>query len=868
MKHRVPHVAAVNEVMQQPRSRGCRFSKPALMLICSIVIVLFDIVFLHGEIFSSSATRSSTTSSLIDKTIQALSVPSHSKKSPGIRSSRSKDDPFWQQYHNMSIVYTWVNGSDPVFAAKRAAHGKRGSESRYRDTEELLHSLRSFALYAPWHTGMIFIVTPGDHPYWLDISHPRIKIIDQETLIPSEVLPVFNSAIIEMNLYKIEGLSDIFIHMNDDYLIGRPLHPSDFVTDDGGVRLYHEKGTISGGLKEYRRNKAARVKLWLSSVYHTAGLLSEEFGRGTRRFVKHAPFVYSKEIMVKMRSRWQKHFKVSQHEKFRSHGDILIPFAHHGFVKATRMISFSDHVGDNDQDAILCIVKDDMSTPHSKMVDHISHPHLYFTVNDGFKLSASAEWLRSFLHHILPEPSEFELLDRSPLANRTDIAAWSDDYDVMSVRSQRASAGTLGSEDRSGGTKQSVLKKPKAAAASCDYSCSGHGECTSSGCRCASGFIGMFCDYEDNGQKTYEIVPDCEGVDVVFTWVNGSDPTLINNMRTYSNVTDTNRIRDFGQLRYGLRSILVHAPWVRHIWVVSGTMKPDWLSSSDPRLSFVSHDEIFTEDELPQLNSNSIQLRLWKIKHLAHRFISMDDDFFLNLPVPPEMVLGSSLTQTTQFYRSRFRPSRLIDGVYKESLIGTKKQVKNIFEINGFDREWYSVGHVPPVFDKYMTEEVQHEFQDNFNELVKKKIRSPEDFEPTYAYAFMIQGLAKNARETLKVFSEKQYPAHDLVCKIAGRHHTRWSETQKASFSEKYSTDCIEDIISSSPTAPLPESCQSLIHKEVTKLSTTFNRDSNAGGYFVMMTNKLSFKTLTKNLKSGTRRFVCLNDDYGVKVCS
>lgn len=40
--------------------------------------------------------------------------------------------------------------------------------------QELRFSLRSIEMYAPWVRN-IYIVTNGQIPYWLDLSHPRLK---------------------------------------------------------------------------------------------------------------------------------------------------------------------------------------------------------------------------------------------------------------------------------------------------------------------------------------------------------------------------------------------------------------------------------------------------------------------------------------------------------------------------------------------------------------------------------------------------------------------------------------------------------------------------------------------------------------------
>lgn len=49
-------------------------------------------------------------------------------------------------------------------------------QNRFSDNDELKYSLRSLQLYAPWIRN-IYIVTNGQIPRWLNLKHPRIRII-------------------------------------------------------------------------------------------------------------------------------------------------------------------------------------------------------------------------------------------------------------------------------------------------------------------------------------------------------------------------------------------------------------------------------------------------------------------------------------------------------------------------------------------------------------------------------------------------------------------------------------------------------------------------------------------------------------------
>jgi hypothetical protein len=127
----------------------------------------------------------------------------------------------------VDAVWTWVNGSDPVWQRikqqydppPRTLFGRRVSKSignKYREHDELRFSLRSIWMNAPWIRNLI-IVTDGQVPYWLDCTHPRVRVVDHRELFddPTTQLPTYNSLAIESVLHRIPGLSEFFLYLNN-----------------------------------------------------------------------------------------------------------------------------------------------------------------------------------------------------------------------------------------------------------------------------------------------------------------------------------------------------------------------------------------------------------------------------------------------------------------------------------------------------------------------------------------------------------------------------------------------------------------------------------------------------------------------------
>ena len=135
----------------------------------------------------------------------------------------------------IDIVIPWVDGEDPIWQQEKAKYSStdpQGNESyRFRDWDLLHFFFRGIEKYAPW-INQIHFITCGHLPRWLNTNHPKLHIVRHDQYIPEQYLPTFSANPIELNIHKIEGLSEKFIYFNDDMYIMQPLSPSDFFVDD------------------------------------------------------------------------------------------------------------------------------------------------------------------------------------------------------------------------------------------------------------------------------------------------------------------------------------------------------------------------------------------------------------------------------------------------------------------------------------------------------------------------------------------------------------------------------------------------------------------------------------------------------------
>ncbi len=137
---------------------------------------------------------------------------------------------------DIDFVITWVDGSDPEWQAAYKkwlpanTEGLDVSEARYRDWGLLRYWFRGVEKFAPW-VRKIHFVTNGQIPSWLNVNHPKLHLVNHKDIMPAEALPTFNSNAIEMNIGKIEGLSENFVYFNDDVFLVGDVTPEYFFTN-------------------------------------------------------------------------------------------------------------------------------------------------------------------------------------------------------------------------------------------------------------------------------------------------------------------------------------------------------------------------------------------------------------------------------------------------------------------------------------------------------------------------------------------------------------------------------------------------------------------------------------------------------------
>jgi hypothetical protein len=239
----------------------------------------------------------------------------------------------------VDVVYTWVDGDDPAWLARKDAYRLDGSDhhasadarARFVSRDELRYSLRSVATFASW-ARRVFLVTDGQVPSWLDTTHPQLEVVDHRQVFrdPS-ALPVFNSHAIEAQLHHIPGLSEHYLYLNDDVFFGRLVEPELFFHGNGIAKFFRSPDTIDLDPRD------AQDLPVMSAAKNHRDLLASDFGvRVTAKF-QHGGQPQLRSVLEEMEQRYPQLFAQVGRSRFRHPDDLSIASAlHHYYAFAIR----------------------------------------------------------------------------------------------------------------------------------------------------------------------------------------------------------------------------------------------------------------------------------------------------------------------------------------------------------------------------------------------------------------------------------------------------------------------------------------------------------------------------------------------------
>lgn len=227
----------------------------------------------------------------------------------------------------IDVVYLWVNGSDPEYVQLRQSFEREYYKIPDRtwspsiDHGELKLSLRSLYQYGElqgWLGNIYIVTTNKQYPNWLNLSHPKIHIIDDESLLNVDH-PSFNSHSFYLMLYKIHNISRYFIQFDDDFILIRNKTLNDLFFIENDTRIISTKNWV---IRKNRCNHRDKSKYALPIQ---CGLVDKMFNfssKETSHWALHTIRVWDSFVINEMWNDFKFELNTTINHPFRHRNDI------------------------------------------------------------------------------------------------------------------------------------------------------------------------------------------------------------------------------------------------------------------------------------------------------------------------------------------------------------------------------------------------------------------------------------------------------------------------------------------------------------------------------------------------------------------
>lgn len=183
------------------------------------------------------------------------------------------------------------------------------------------------------------------------------------------------------------------------------------------------------------------------------------------------------------------------------------------------------------------------------------------------------------------------------------------------------------------------------------------------------------------------------------------------------------RIRDWGTLRYWLRGVEKNLDFIRNVIIVvyDENQVPEWINRENKRLRIVKHSEYIPNSILPTYNALEIGFYVSNIEGLSDKYIMSDDDYYFLNKVDKSMFFrGDKTVQVKNKIPFREFDERYLnasDGVFYAVLNNNFRFEQRYM---GEEKIKYWISHLPEARDKKLEQSIIKENYDLFLSAFKK----------------------------------------------------------------------------------------------------------------------------------------------------
>lgn len=233
-------------------------------------------------------------------------------------------------------------------------------------------------------------------------------------------------------------------------------------------------------------------------------------------------------------------------------------------------------------------------------------------------------------------------------------------------------------------------------------------------------------------------------IDLVYLWLDGNDKNWRHEKDKWQAVesgkvklaeegTVEARWRENDELKYSLRSVAKFAPWINHIYIVTGFGQiPSWLDTKNPKITIVDHSEIMPADAMPNFNATAIENCIVNIPGLSEYFLYANDDMFFGRSIKPEyffdkygrVIVWHTWDKKRKSYADAIKKSASSE--YGMMIYQTARIFQNLFDKNlirfrpSHNIEAYKKSSIKevltnPLIDLYYQKTIRRKFRNKFD---------------------------------------------------------------------------------------------------------------------------------------------------------
>lgn len=215
---------------------------------------------------------------------------------------------FWEDYTDIDYIRLNSVYQRNKDSGQQDLYGNRV----FKDREILRYFLRSVEKHLKFIRN-IFIITNYELPSWINFCNSRIKPLSYRTIIPFNVLPVFNYSVIERFIVNIPDLAERFLYVSENAFFVKDIKRSFFFNEKGYPYIRFKSFFPFQKELEDKENIAIKNAIELSQKY---------LGKKPQ-FFKHCNIeAFYKPDIIKCLEKIDKEIKNTIYNKFPTEDDV------------------------------------------------------------------------------------------------------------------------------------------------------------------------------------------------------------------------------------------------------------------------------------------------------------------------------------------------------------------------------------------------------------------------------------------------------------------------------------------------------------------------------------------------------------------